>query len=129
MRLLQDKAIFKGDILYHDKSLYSIEKEDIRKLRGKEIGMILWNPSSSLNPIMIVGSQIAESFMLHKNVKGNLTIEMAEELMREVKDPPKRVKDYLTVQRGGMKEQVVVAMGIASDHALLSLMNPQKALT
>lgn len=60
MRLLQDNAIFRGDILYRGKNLYSIGNEEMRKLRGKEIGMIFQNPGSSLNPILIVGSQIAE---------------------------------------------------------------------
>ena len=96
MRLLQDEVIFKGDILYRGKNLCSIEKEAMRKLRGKEIGMILQNPGSSLNPRMTVGSQIAESFMLHKQVKGSLAIEMAEKLLGRVriKEPSKRVKEY-----------------------------------
>ena len=71
MRLLQEDVILKGEILYCGKNLYSIEKDAMRKLRGKEIGVILQNPGSSLNPGLTVGSQIAEPIMLHKKVKGN----------------------------------------------------------
>jgi peptide/nickel transport system ATP-binding protein len=56
MRLLQDDVIFKGDILYRGKNLYSINKESMRKVRGKKIGMIPQNPGSSLNPGLNVGS-------------------------------------------------------------------------
>lgn len=66
MRLLQEDVILKGEILYCGKNLYSIEKDAMRKLRGKEIGVILQNPGSSLNPGLTVGSQIAEPIMLHK---------------------------------------------------------------
>lgn len=130
MRLLQDNAIFKGDILYRGKSLYSIEKEDMRKLRGKEIGMILQNPTSSLNPVLTVGSQIAESFMLHKNVKGSLAIEMAKELLERVKikEPRKRVKEYPHQYSGGMKERAVIAMGIASEPRFIIADEPTKGL-
>ncbi|WP_052305910.1 hypothetical protein [Methanosarcina barkeri] len=49
MRPLQDDVILKGNILYRGKNLYSIEKKDVRKLKSKEIGMLLQNPGSSLN--------------------------------------------------------------------------------
>lgn len=130
MRLLQDDVIFKGSILYRGKNLYSIEKEEMRKLRGKEIGMILQNPSSSLDPVLTVGSQIAEPFMLHKNVKGSMAVKMAEELLGRVKirDPQKRVKDYPHQYSGGMKERAVIAMGIASEPHFIIADEPTKGL-
>lgn len=130
MRLLQDDVIFKGDILYRGKNLYSIEKEDMRKLRGKEIGMILQNPGSSLNPGLTVGYQIAEPFMLHKHVKGSLAVEMAEKLLGRVKikEPRKRVKDYPHQYSGGMKERAAIAMGIASEPCLIIADEPTKGL-
>jgi len=130
MRLLQDDVIFKGDIFYRGRNLYSLEKEDMRKLRGKEIGMILQNPGSSLNPGMTVGSQIAESFMLHKRVKGRLAVEMAEKLLGRVKikEPSKRVKEYPHQYSGGMKERAVIAMGIASEPRFIIADEPTKGL-
>jgi len=130
MRLLQEDVIFKGDILYRGKNLYSIEKEDMRKLRGKEIGMILQNPGSSLNPGLTVGSQIAEPFMLHKHVKGSLAIEMAEKLLGRVKikEPHKRAKEYPHQYSGGMKERAVIAMGIASEPRFIIADEPTKGL-
>lgn len=130
MRLLQDDVIFKGDIFYRGKNLYSIEKEDMRKLRGKEIGMILQNPGSSLNPGLTVGYQIAEPFMLHKHVKGSLAVEMAEKLLGRVKikEPRKRVKDYPHQYSGGMKERAAIAMGIASEPCLIIADEPTKGL-
>ena len=130
MRLLQEDVIFKGDILYRGKNLYSIEKEDMRKLRGKEIGMILQNPGSSLNPGLTVGSQIAEPFMLHKHVKGSLAIAMAEKLLGRVKikEPHKRAKEYPHQYSGGMKERAVIAMGIASEPRFIIADEPTKGL-
>lgn len=130
MRLLQDDVVFKGDILYRGKNLYSIEKENMRKLRGKEIGMILQNPGSSLNPVLTVGSQIAESFMLHKKVKSSLAIEMAKELLGRVKikEPSKRVKEYPHQYSGGMKERAIIAMGIASEPRFIIADEPTKGL-
>jgi oligopeptide/dipeptide ABC transporter, ATP-binding protein, C-terminal domain len=130
MRLLQDDVIFKGDIFYRGRNLYSLEKEDMRKLRGKEIGMILQNPGSSLNPGLTVGSQIAESFMLHKHVKGSLAVEMAEKLLERVKikEPSKRGKEYPHQYSGGMKERAVIAMGIASEPRFIIADEPTKGL-
>jgi peptide/nickel transport system ATP-binding protein len=130
MRLLQDDVIFKGDILYRGKNLYSIEKEDMRRIRGKEIGMILQNPGSSLNPGLTVGYQIAESLILHKKVKSNLAIEMAKELLERVKikEPSKRVKEYPHQYSGGMKERAVIAMGIASEPRFIIADEPTKGL-
>lgn len=130
MRLLQDDVIFKGDILYRGKNLYSIEKEDMRKLRGKEIGMILQNPGSSLNPVLTVGFQIAEPLMLHKHVKGSRAIEMAKELLGRVKikEPSKRVKEYPHQYSGGMKERAIIAMGIASEPRFIIADEPTKGL-
>ena len=97
MRLLQEDVILKGEILYCGKNLYSIEKDAMRKLRGKEIGVILQNPGSSLNPGLTVGSQIAEPIMLHKKVKGSLAIEMAEKLLGlvKIKSPGREQKTTL----------------------------------
>lgn len=130
MRLLQDDVIFKGDILYRGKNLYSLEKEDMRKLRGKEIGMILQNPGSSLNPVLTVGFQIAEPLMLHKHVKGSRAIEMAKELLGRVKikEPSKRVKEYPHQYSGGMKERAIIAMGIASEPRFIIADEPTKGL-
>lgn len=130
MRLLQENAIFRGDILYRDKNLYSIENEAMRKLRGKEIGMILQNPGSSLNPVLTVGSQIAESFMLHKNVKSSLAVEMAKELLARVKikEPHRRANDYPHQYSGGMKERAIIAMGLASEPHLIIADEPTKGL-
>ncbi|KKH34445.1 ABC transporter ATP-binding protein [Methanosarcina mazei] len=130
IRLLQEDVIFKGDILYRGENLYLIEKEDMRKLRGKEIGMIPQNPGSSLNPVLTVGSQIAEPLMLHKHVKGSLAVKMAEKLLERVRigDPQKRVKDYPHQYSGGMKERAVIAMGISSEPRFLIADEPTKGL-
>lgn len=130
MRLLQEDVIFKGDIFYREKNLYSIKNEEMRKFRGKEIGMILQNPGSSLNPGLTVGSQIAESFMLHQNMKGSLAIEMAKELLGRVKikEPSKRVKEYPHQYSGGMKERAIIAMGIASEPRFIIADEPTKGL-
>ena len=128
--LIGESGCGKGEILYCGKNLYSIEKDAMRKLRGKEIGVILQNPGSSLNPGLTVGSQIAEPIMLHKKVKGSLAIEMAEKLLGlvKIKEPRKRAKDYPHQYSGGMKERAVIAMGIASEPRFIIADEPTKGL-
>ena len=65
IRLLQPSTRIQGRIIYKGRDLLDLKEEEMRLLRGKEIAMILQNPTTSLNPVLKVGDQIAEVLQLH----------------------------------------------------------------
>ncbi|MCK4730875.1 MAG: ABC transporter ATP-binding protein, partial [Methanophagales archaeon] len=68
MRLLQPATKIEGKIVYKGKELLRLREEEMRKIRGKEIAMILQNPTTSLNPVLKVGEQRAEAIQLHQGL-------------------------------------------------------------
>jgi peptide/nickel transport system ATP-binding protein len=130
MRLLDDTAEVTGCIVFHGKDLYSLDCESIRKIRGKKIGMILQNPSASMNPSLTVGSQISEVLVLHKAMSKKTAWDKTIRLLSQVRisEPGKRAKEYPHQYSGGMKERAVIAMGIASEPALIIADEPTKGL-
>jgi peptide/nickel transport system ATP-binding protein len=66
IRLLQPSTRIEGEIVYKGKDLLKLSEEEMRKIRGREIAVILQNPTTSLNPVMKLGDQIAEAIRLHQ---------------------------------------------------------------
>ena len=130
MRILEGDAKVSGDIAFRGKKLYSLDRESMRRLRGREIGMVLQNPGASLNPVLTVGSQISEVLVLHKGLKKRPAWDRAVRLLDRVRipGPEKRAKEYPHQYSGGMKERAVIAMGIASEPALIIADEPTKGL-
>jgi peptide/nickel transport system ATP-binding protein len=77
IRLLQPSTRIKGEIVYKGKDLLRLSEEEMRKIRGKEIAMILQNPTTSLNPVLKVGDQIAEAIQLHQGLDKRAAIPMS----------------------------------------------------
>lgn len=129
-RLLQESAIIKGNITYQGDELLSLDIEKMRKIRGRNIGMILQNPSSSLNPSMTIGWQIAEPLVTHRKIKRKKAMDKAIELLERVKikDPHKRAKQYPHQFSGGMKERALIAMGLANEPQFIIADEPTKGL-
>lgn len=129
-RLLQEDAIIKGNITYHGDDIHSLDKESMRKIRGKDIGMILQNPGSSLNPVIPIGWQIAEPLVTHSKMARSTAKEKAIALLQRVKikDPDKRAKEYPHQYSGGMKERALIAMGLANGPEFLIADEPTKGL-
>ncbi len=130
MRLLEDTTKVTGSIAFHGKNLYSLDRESMRKLRGKAIGMILQNPGASLNPSLTVGSQVSEVLVLHKAMNKKSAWDHAVGLLGRVRisEPERRAKEYPHQFSGGMKERAVIAMGIASEPTLIIADEPTKGL-
>jgi peptide/nickel transport system ATP-binding protein len=84
---LLDKAtgrITGGEVLYRGKDLASLPEEEMRRIRGNEISMVFQEPMTSLNPVITVGDQIAETVRLHQGKSRREALERAIEMLRLV---------------------------------------------
>jgi len=130
IRLLQPTTMMEGKILYKSKDLLKLSEEEMQKIRGKEIAMILQNPTTSLNPVLKVGGQIAEAIWLHQGLNKKEAKEKAVEMLEAVKIPlaEKRANEYPHQFSGGMKERALIAIGLACDPSLIIADEPTKGL-
>ena len=130
MRLLQSSTTVEGTILYNGTNLLEVSEAEMRKIRGEEIAIILQNPTTSLNPVMRVGEQIAEAIRLHQGLNKKDAAEKAVEMLDAVKipSPSRRANEYPHEFSGGMKQRVMIAMGLACNPSLIIADEPTKGL-
>jgi len=130
MGILPYHALAEGEILFKGKNLLSLDKESMRRLRGKELSMIFQEPMTSLNPVLTIGYQVAEVLMTHFGMKKHEAMGKTVELLRSVKipSPEIRVHEYPHQMSGGMRQRVMIAMAIACNPSLLIADEPTTAL-
>ena len=120
-----------GEILLSGRDLLTMSEQELRELRGKDIGMIFQDPMTSLNPVLTVGAQISEAFRLHDK-----TMSAAEARARSVEllalvgvpNPEGRYDQYPHEHSGGMRQRAMIAMAIANDPQVLIADEPTTAL-
>ena len=119
-----------GQILFDGENLLDKSPEEMRRLRGSRIAMILQDPMASLNPAMTVGEQIAETLALHRGLHGRALDERVIELLRQVRisDPERRVHAYPHQMSGGIRQRVAGAIAIACQPSLLIADEPTTSL-
>ncbi len=130
MRLLQPSTRIEGEIIYKGQDLLKLSEAEMRKIRGKEIAMILQNPATALNPVLTVGDQIAEAIWLHQTMTKREAREKAIEVLRSVKipSPEKMANECPHKFSGGMKERAMIAIGLACNPALIIADEPTRGL-
>lgn len=131
LQLLPDRVgkITKGEILFDGKDILKFKEEDLLAFRGKQCAMIFQDPMTSLNPVLTVGDQVAEVLQLHnKDESAQQIQERVDELFRLVGLPPERQHEYPHQFSGGMKQRIVIAMGLACQPELLLADEPTTAL-
>ena len=122
--------IVSGEIQFQGRNLASLPQQEMRRIRGNEISMIFQEPMTSLNPVMTIGDQIAETVRLHQGASRSEARNRAIEMLRLVKiaDPQKRVGNYPHQFSGGQRQRVMIAMALACTPKLLIADEPTTAL-
>jgi peptide/nickel transport system ATP-binding protein len=131
MRLLpMATARVSGSVHFGGKELLSLSEEEMRRIRGREIAMIFQEPMTSLNPVLKIGLQITEPLTIHLNMDEATARARAVELLTLVgiTDPESRLDQYPHQLSGGMRQRVMIAIGLACNPKLLIADEPTTAL-
>jgi oligopeptide transport system ATP-binding protein len=132
LRLISDPPgrILKGEILFEGRDLLKLKEEEICNIRGNRIAMIFQEPMTCLNPVLTVGLQVMEPLMLHKTMDRKSALKECIDLLKKVRipDAEARTNAYPHQLSGGMRQRVMISMGLACNPRLIIADEPTTAL-
>ena len=118
-----------GEILFEGRDLLQLRERELRKVRGAKVAYIFQEPSTSLNPVFTIRSQIAEAIRLHRPEVKNVDEEIIRWLYQVgIVEPEKRMRDYPHQLSGGMQQRAMIAMALCCHANLLVADEPTTAL-
>lgn len=131
LRLLPEAArVSDGAIRLGDTDLLALSERATEDLRGDEIAMIFQEPLTALNPVMTIGSQIAETLCRHRKLSNKAGWAAAVEALRRVQMPgsEQRARQYPHELSGGMRQRAMIALALCCDPAVIVADEPTTAL-
>jgi len=128
--LVPAPGVVSGSIRFRGQELVGLDERRLAKIRGAEIGLVLQDASSALDPLATVGSQIEEPLRLHSGVSRQEARREAQDLLRQVGigDPEVRSRQHAHEMSGGMSQRAVIASAIGPRPQLLVADEPTSAL-
>jgi peptide/nickel transport system ATP-binding protein len=122
--------IARGEIRLKGRRIDNLPPGEMRKIRGRHIGMIFQDPLTSLNPLLRIGDQLAETILTHTDLSSKQAREKAIALLTEVgiPAPERRIDGYPHEFSGGMRQRVVIALALCAEPSLVIADEPTTAL-
>jgi len=119
-----------GRVLFHGQDLLALSRDRIRAIRGNRIAMIFQDPMTSLNPFLRISTQMVETLALHQGLGRGPARAKAIDMLRlaGIPAPEKRIDQYPHQFSGGMRQRVMIAMGLSCNPEILIADEPTSAL-
>jgi oligopeptide transport system ATP-binding protein len=131
LRLISEPGrIAGGQVHFRDHDLLLSDDATVRDIRGNRIAMIFQEPMTSLNPVYTIGRQLGEPLELHKNIGGEKLLAKCLALLESVNipEPRRRLESYPHQFSGGMRQRMMIAMGMSCDPDIVIADEPTTAL-
>ena len=130
LRLLRPPGhIASGEINYHGRDICSMPQKELLELRGRNISMIFQDPLTSLDPLYTIGDQFLETLRTHeKGIKKKIALERAADMLKNLGISPNRLHEYPHQMSGGMRQRIMIGIGLILNPDLLIADEPTTAL-